>query len=104
MAMLLILQCDRSRPKPLQEVALKHLRRLRELARTSEDYAVCYYEFQKKAIGCLFDCAGIEAAYALSSAFTRQWGIRQVPELQKPLVIVLTDAILGSVTPDMKQL
>eukprot|EP00929_Paragymnodinium_shiwhaense_P009870 TRINITY_DN11424_c0_g1_i8.p1 TRINITY_DN11424_c0_g1~~TRINITY_DN11424_c0_g1_i8.p1 ORF type:complete len:1346 (-),score=342.55 TRINITY_DN11424_c0_g1_i8:43-4080(-) len=104
MGMLLVVQCDRSRPKPLREEAFRHLRRFRELARTTEDYAVLYYEFQKKAVGCLFDCAGVEAAQSLCKAFTAQWGPRQLPWLERPFFMVLMDAILGSVAPDLKQL
>merc|ERR1719253_1768847 len=104
LGLLLLTQCERSRPKPLREVALALLKRLRELARTNEEFAVQFYRMQEEAISGLFECAGLEAAQALSSVFTRQWGPRMLPWLERPFAVVLDEAAAGCITADKKRL
>lgn len=104
LGLLLLTQCERSRPKPLREVALGLLKRLRELARTNEEFAIQFYRMQEEAISGLFECAGLEAAQALSSVFTRQWGPRMLPWLERAFAVVLDEAAASCVTADKKRL
>lgn len=104
LGLLLLTQCERGRPKPLRDVALALFRRLRELARTTEEFAIQFYRLQEEALDGVFECVGIDAAQSLNSVFTRQWGPRVVPWLEQPLFTVLKDAVVGCVTEDKRRL
>eukprot|EP00927_Polykrikos_kofoidii_P003629 TRINITY_DN11467_c0_g1_i1.p1 TRINITY_DN11467_c0_g1~~TRINITY_DN11467_c0_g1_i1.p1 ORF type:complete len:1456 (-),score=302.29 TRINITY_DN11467_c0_g1_i1:111-4478(-) len=100
LAHLLLIQCERSRPRPMREAALGLLRRLRELARATEEHAVLYFRMQAQAIFSMFECCGIEAAHSLCAMLTRQWGPRMLPWLERPLFLVMHDVMLSCITPD----
>jgi len=104
LGLLLLTQCEKARPKPLREVAMSLLRRLREHSKMSEEYGEHFYAMQQEAIEGLFRCAGPEAALSLSLAFTKLWGIKASPWLERPLYVVLREAILSCVTPDRSRL
>jgi hypothetical protein len=82
---LVLTQLDRSKPKPLRDVALKLKRRLRDLARISTEFAEQYFETQKAAVVGLYDQVGVKAAESMALEFARQWGPRIMPWLEKPL-------------------
>merc|ERR1712070_376344 len=86
-------QLDRSKPKPLREVALKLKRKLRDLARIKTEFAEQYFEAQKSAVSGLYDQAGADAAKSLASEFARQWGPRIMPWLEKPLFDTLQNVV-----------
>jgi len=104
LAMLLVTQCEKARPKPLREVAVSLLKRHREEARQSEESGEHFYSLQQQAIEALFRCSGADAAASLSLALVKHWGPRLVPELERPLYVVLREAILCCVTPDRGRL
>lgn len=101
---LLLTQCERSRPRPLREIAVRLFRRLRDLARTTEEYAIQYFRMQAETVIGMYECSGIEAASALSAEFTRQWGPRMLPWLENPMFVVFREAVLLCVSPDRKHL
>lgn len=92
---LVLTQLDRSKPKPLREVALRLKRRLRDLARINTEFAEQYFEAQKSAIIALFECVGQQAAQSMASEFARQWGPRVMPWLEKPLFDTLLSAVIA---------
>jgi len=109
LGLLLLTQCDRARPKPLREVALNLLRRLKEQTQReySEDCAIQYFAMQHEAIESVFRCSGVEAAMSLSLTFTRVWGIKMDPkkyQLERPLYVVLKEAVCSCVTADKLRL
>jgi len=104
LGLLLLTQCEKSRPRPLRELALHLLRRLRELARDSEECAVQYFHMQAMAIVGMFDSAGNGAAQALSSLFVRQWGPRLLPWLEGPFLQVLKQVVVRCVTASRQHL
>jgi len=104
LGLLLLTQCEKARPKPLREVAMNLLRRLREQSRLSEELALQFFEMQQEAVEGLFRCSGPEAALGLSSSFVKLWGFRCLPWLEKPLYVVLKEAIVSCVTPDKSRL
>jgi len=104
LGLLLLTQCEKARPKPLREVAMSLLRRLREHSKMSEEYGEHFYAMQQEAVEGLFRCAGSEAALSLSLAFTKLWGVKPSPWLERPLYVVLREAILSCVTPDRSRL
>jgi len=104
LGLLLLTQCERSRPKPLRDIALTLFRRLRELARTAEEFAIQFYRMQQEAVSGLFDCTTVEAAAALSAAFMKHAGPRMFPWLETPLFKVLKDAALSCVSEDKHRL
>lgn len=91
---LLLTQLDRSKPKPLREVALRLKRRLRDLARISTDFAEQYFEAQKSAIIGLYESVGQQPAQSMACEFARQWGPRLMPWLEKPLFETLLSAVI----------
>mmetsp|Transcript_122444 Transcript_122444/g.341262 ORF Transcript_122444/g.341262 Transcript_122444/m.341262 type:complete len:695 (+) Transcript_122444:67-2151(+) len=103
LGLLLLTQCERSRPKPLRDVALDLFRRLRELARSTEEFAIQFFRMQKEAVVGLFDCATLDAAAALSAAFMKHAGPRMLPWLEKPLFMVLKDAVLSCIAEDRER-
>jgi len=104
LGLLVLTQCERSRPRPLREVALGLLKRLRDVARTNEEFAIQFYRMQEEAISGLFECAGLEAAQALSSVFVKQWGPRMLPWLERPFAAVLDEAVASCITADKRRL
>lgn len=104
LALLLLTQCDRGRPKCLRNVALVLVRRLRDLARDSEDNARHFYDVQLEAITAVYLCSGMEAAHSLSSSFMRQWGPRVMPWLERPYYRALRDAVTACVTSTRQRL
>lgn len=104
MGMLLLTQVHRSRPKPVREVALTYLKRMRTMARGAEAYAALYFRVQEKGIAAMHACSGLEAATKLCTALTWQWGPRGLPWLERPMYLVLKDAMLGCITKDQSNL
>ncbi|CAJ1400066.1 unnamed protein product [Effrenium voratum] len=104
LGLLLLTQCEKARPKALKEVAQNLLRRLREQSKSAEEFGEHFYAMQQEAIEGLFRCAGAEAALSLSLAFVKLWGIKPSPLLERPLYVVLREAILSCVTPDRSRL
>lgn len=109
LGLLLLTQCDRGRPRPLREVALNLLRRLRSQTETeySEEYAIQFFAMQHEAVESVFRCSGVEAAISLSSTFTRVWGIKmseKTAHLERPLYVVLKEAVISCVTADKLRL
>lgn len=92
---LVLTQLDRSKPKPLREVALRLKRRLCELARLNTAFAEQYFEAQKSAIIGLFETVGQPAAQSMASEFARQWGPRIMPWLEKPLFDTVLSAVIA---------
>jgi len=90
---LLLTQLDRSKPKPLREVALRLKKRLRDLARINSEFALQYFEVQKSAVIALYAQVGADAARGLACEFARQWGPRLMPWLENPLHETLLMAI-----------
>jgi len=90
---LVLTQLDRSKPKPLREVALRLKRRLRDLARISTEFAEQYFEAQKAAVIGLYETVGQPAAQSMACEFARQWGPRIMPWLEKPLYDTLLSAV-----------
>eukprot|EP00930_Biecheleria_cincta_P045528 TRINITY_DN31371_c0_g1_i2.p1 TRINITY_DN31371_c0_g1~~TRINITY_DN31371_c0_g1_i2.p1 ORF type:complete len:1003 (+),score=228.89 TRINITY_DN31371_c0_g1_i2:109-3117(+) len=104
LGLLLLTQCDRSRPKPLRDIAVNLMRRLRDQSKFSEDLAVQYYAMQHEAIEGVFRCSGVKAAISLSMTFTRLWGFQTVDYLERPLYVVLKEAVVSCVTADKLRL
>lgn len=104
LGLLLLTQCDRGRPKPLREVAINLMRRLRQQSEFSEDLAVQYFAMQHEAIEGVFRCSGVDAATELSKTFTRLWGFKSFDFLERPLYVVLKEALVSCVTADKLRL
>jgi hypothetical protein len=85
-------------------VAHNFLRGLRNSAALNTKEAVDYFRMQARAISGLFDCAGLKAAHALSSEFTKQWGPRMLPELEPAMFLVLQEAMLSCITAEKQRL
>lgn len=90
---LVLAQLERSKPRPLREVGMRLKRRLRDLARVSTEFAHTYFVVQKDTIIGLYDSVGQHAAQSMSFEFTRQWGPRLMPWLEKPLFDTLAIAV-----------
>eukprot|EP00439_Symbiodinium_sp_Y106_P002933 s970_g1.t1 len=80
------------------------LRRHKESAKLSEEFAEFFFSVQQEAIESLFRCSGTEAAISLSLSLVRQWGVRPLPWMERPLYVVVREAILTCVTPDRSRL
>jgi len=90
---LVLTQLDRSKPRPLRDVAIKLKKRLMDLARISNDFAEQFFETQKAAIVGLYDQVGQKAAISMASEFVRQWGPRIMPWLETPLYDTLLSVV-----------
>jgi len=90
---LVLTQLDRSKPRPLRDIANKLQRRLRDLARICNLYAEQYFEGQKAAVIGLYDQVGATAATSMSVEFARMWGPRVMPWLEKPLFDTLLSVV-----------
>eukprot|EP00747_Dinoflagellata_sp_TGD_P164548 gnl/TRDRNA2_/TRDRNA2_184629_c0_seq1.p1 gnl/TRDRNA2_/TRDRNA2_184629_c0~~gnl/TRDRNA2_/TRDRNA2_184629_c0_seq1.p1 ORF type:complete len:1281 (+),score=241.08 gnl/TRDRNA2_/TRDRNA2_184629_c0_seq1:554-3844(+) len=101
---LVLTQCERSRPKPLRDVGLRLLKRLREMAKTNSELAIQYFRMQEETIIALFESAGIGAASAISAEFTKQRGPQNLPWLERPLFVVLREGVVGCITEDKHRL
>lgn len=104
LGLLLLTQCERARPSALRDVSLLLLRRLREMAKVSEDCAVQYYRMQGVSVTSLFKSVSLQAALALSLAFTRQWALRNLPWLEQPFFCVLREQLVNCISADKKRL
>mmetsp|Transcript_41328 Transcript_41328/g.96435 ORF Transcript_41328/g.96435 Transcript_41328/m.96435 type:complete len:1137 (+) Transcript_41328:44-3454(+) len=104
MAVLALTQLEKARPRPLKEAAAALLRRHKESAKLSEEFAEFFFSVQQEAIESLFRCSGTEAAISLSLSLVRQWGVRPLPWMERPLYVVVREAILTCVTPDRSRL
>jgi len=104
LAMLVLSQCERSRPKPLRVVGLQLFRRLRELARLTAEFAKQYFGMQLCVITNVFEVSGVEAAHSLSLEFMKQWGPRMLPWLEEPFFLELSEKLSESVTADKRYL
>lgn len=97
---MLLTQCERGRPKPLQEVALRLFRRLRELARSAELFAAEYYRMQRNAVDTVFETKSLAAAASLASTFIYYGGPLVASWLEKAFCDFFDAAVLSCITPD----
>lgn len=90
---LVLTQLDRSKPKPLRDLAMRLKRTLREHAQKSTYHCEQYFETQKVAVISLFDNVGVQSARSMAAEFARQWGPHLPHWLHVPLFNTLMSAI-----------
>jgi len=102
--LMLLTQCERGRPQPLQEVALRLFRRLRELARSAEHFAAEYYRMQRNAVDTVFETKSLAAAASLATTFILHGGPLVLAWLEKAFYDFIASAALSCITPDGSRL
>lgn len=90
---LVLMQCERNKPRVFQELAILFLKRLRDRANPENCCARQYFEIQMEIICGMFSSSGAVAALDMSLAFTQHWRARAESWFEKALVEVLTRVI-----------